>query len=179
MQWYTWKRLATVADPLIQNVSKFSKSQAIFCVCKFLKISPWNVLVLKIKGHTIFHCWMLSTTGSRNILCVNIISWFRDYVLAAPKQILTLFIWKYPYFCYDETLGNLYSVHKFFPFLMVVLMMLMMTIMLMMMMMMMMMTLVRICDTFSRMAEAFLPIVPSSITPPTWSSLWWLWWQMW
>ena len=53
-QWYTWKWLATVADPLIQNVSKFSKSPAIFCVCKFLKISPWNVLVLKIKGHTIF-----------------------------------------------------------------------------------------------------------------------------
>ena len=33
--------------------------------------------------------------------------------------------------------------------------------------MMLMMTLVRICDTFSRMAEAFLPMVPSSITPPT------------
>ena len=40
-------------------------------------------------------------------------------------------------------------------------------------------TLVRICDTFSRMAEAFLPIVPSSITPPTWSWSWCFWWWFW
>ena len=91
-------------------------------------------------------------------LCVCVISLFKDLVFASPKQSLTLFTCKYPYLCHDATLGNFYGVLKFLPWLMV---------------MMTRMTLVRICDTFSRMAEAFLPIVPSSITPPTWSSLWW------
>ena len=91
-------------------------------------------------------------------LCVCVISLFKDCVFASPKQSLTLFTCKYPYLCHDATLGNFYGVLKFLPWLMV---------------MMTRMTLVRICDTFSRMAEAFLPIVPSSITPPTWSSLWW------